>query len=61
MIDRAASRPPSFTEKSYYFGTNVPGKPRKYLLNAAGRPKLLSLIAEAKTSDYQPFVFSAIK
>jgi cation diffusion facilitator CzcD-associated flavoprotein CzcO len=61
MIDRAASRPPSFTEKSYYFGTNVPGKPRKYLLNAAGRPKLLSLIAESKTNGYQPFVFSAIK
>jgi cation diffusion facilitator CzcD-associated flavoprotein CzcO len=59
MIDRAASRPPSFTEKSYYFGTNVPGKPRKYLLNAAGRPKLLSLIAEAKDNNYAPFVFSA--
>jgi cation diffusion facilitator CzcD-associated flavoprotein CzcO len=57
MIDRAASRPPSFTEKSYYFGTNVPGKPRKYLLNAAGRPKLLSLIAESKAHDYEPFVF----
>jgi cation diffusion facilitator CzcD-associated flavoprotein CzcO len=61
MIDRAASRPPSFTEKSYYFGTNVPGKPRKYLLNAAGRPKLLSLITESKASGYTPFVFSAIK
>ena len=58
MIDRAARRPPSFTEKSYYFGTNVPGKPRKYLLNAAGRPKLLSLIAESKANDYNPFVFS---
>ncbi|HVW79389.1 MAG TPA: NAD(P)/FAD-dependent oxidoreductase [Mycobacteriales bacterium] len=57
MIDRAARRPPSFTEKSYYFGTNVPGKPRKYLLNAAGRPKLLALIAEAKANDYAPFVF----
>ncbi|HWA67926.1 MAG TPA: NAD(P)/FAD-dependent oxidoreductase [Mycobacteriales bacterium] len=57
MIDRAARRPPSFTEKSYYFGTNVPGKPRKYLLNAAGRPKLLALIAESKANDYQPFVF----
>jgi cation diffusion facilitator CzcD-associated flavoprotein CzcO len=58
MIDRAARRPPSFTEKSYYFGTNVPGKPRKYLLNAAGRPKLLSLIAESKANNYAPFVFT---
>ncbi|HEX3705784.1 MAG TPA: NAD(P)/FAD-dependent oxidoreductase [Mycobacteriales bacterium] len=58
MIDRAARRPPSFTEKSYYFGTNVPGKPRKYLLNAAGRPKLLSMIAEQKANDYNAFRFS---
>jgi cation diffusion facilitator CzcD-associated flavoprotein CzcO len=59
MIDRAARRPPSFTEKSYYFGTNVPGKPRKYLLNAAGRPKLLELFAASKADDYRPFRFSA--
>jgi hypothetical protein len=59
MIDRAARRPPSFTEKSYYFGTNVPGKPRRYLLNAAGRPKLLELFAESKADDYRPFRFSS--
>ena len=29
---------------SYYFGTNIPGKPRKYLLNSAGRPKLFKEI-----------------
>jgi cation diffusion facilitator CzcD-associated flavoprotein CzcO len=58
MIDRAARKPPSFGETSYYFGTNVPGKPRKYLLNAAGRPKLLSMISEIREADYKPFVFS---
>jgi cation diffusion facilitator CzcD-associated flavoprotein CzcO len=57
-IDKAARQPPSFGESSYYFGTNVPGKPRKYLLNAAGRPKLLELIAKSKANDFQPFVFT---
>src|SRR6185312_3573219 len=56
-LDKAARQPPSFGESSYYFGSNIPGKPRKYLLNAAGRPKLLELIAKSKANDYQPFVF----
>jgi cation diffusion facilitator CzcD-associated flavoprotein CzcO len=60
MIDRNALKAPSFGEASYYFGTNVPGKPKKYLLNSAGRPKLLSLIAAAKSDGFRPFVFSAI-
>ncbi|HVT65447.1 MAG TPA: NAD(P)/FAD-dependent oxidoreductase [Mycobacteriales bacterium] len=57
-IDKAAQQPPSFGESSYYFGTNIPGKPRKYLLNAAGRPKLLELIAKSRANDYKPFVLS---
>ena len=32
MVDRNARRAPSFGESSYYFGSNIPGKPRKYLL-----------------------------
>ncbi len=32
MIDRGATNSP-FGESSYFFGTNIPGKPRKYLLN----------------------------
>jgi cation diffusion facilitator CzcD-associated flavoprotein CzcO len=58
MIDRNARRAPSFGEASYYFGTNIPGKPRKYLLNAAGRPKLHSMIAEIRANDFKPFRFS---
>ena len=57
-IDKAAQQPPSFGKSSYYFGGNVPGKPRKYLLNAAGRPKLLELIAKCKANDFQPFVLT---
>jgi hypothetical protein len=58
MVDRGAASPLSFGEKSYYFGTNIPGKPRKYLLNSAGRPKLFSIIADVVANDYDSFTFS---
>jgi cation diffusion facilitator CzcD-associated flavoprotein CzcO len=58
MIDRAATRPPSFGTSSYYFGSNIPGKPRRYLLNALGRPKLFSVIDDVRASDYKPFRLS---
>jgi cation diffusion facilitator CzcD-associated flavoprotein CzcO len=48
----------SFTEKSYYFGTNVPGKPRRFLLNSGGRPKLFAEIARVKKTDYKAFRLS---
>ena len=55
MVDRWATKAPSFGESSYYFGTNIPGKPRKYLLNSAGRPKLLAEIAKVTATDYEAF------
>ena len=55
MVDRAATRAPSFGASSYYFGSNIPGKPRKYLLNSAGRPKLFAEIAEVVENDYKVF------
>jgi cation diffusion facilitator CzcD-associated flavoprotein CzcO len=58
MIDTAAKLPQSFGESSYYFGTNIPGKPRKYLLNAGGRPKLFKEIARVKANDYAAFILS---
>jgi len=58
MIDRWATRAPSFGEISYYFGSNIPGKPRKYLLNSAGRPKLFAEIDKVLESDYQAFRLS---
>jgi cation diffusion facilitator CzcD-associated flavoprotein CzcO len=58
MVDRWAVRPPSFGPDSYYFGANVPGKPRRYLLNAAGRPKLLADIAEQAATGYPAFRLS---
>ena len=58
MVDRWAVRPPSFGPSSYYFGSNIPGKPRKYLLNAGGRPKLFTEIADVRDNDYKAFRLS---
>ena len=55
MIDRAANQPPSFGKSSYFFGANVPGKPRRYLLNAGGRPKLFKEMARVKTDEWAAF------
>jgi cation diffusion facilitator CzcD-associated flavoprotein CzcO len=60
MIERNVARQ-SFTEKSYYFGTNVPGKPRRFLLNSGGRPKLHKEIAKIKSNDYKAFRLSTVQ
>jgi cation diffusion facilitator CzcD-associated flavoprotein CzcO len=59
MVDTiAAKSPATFGESSYFFGSNIPGKPRRYLLNSAGRPKLLSMIADIAENDYRTFTLS---
>jgi cation diffusion facilitator CzcD-associated flavoprotein CzcO len=60
MIDRGAESPLSFGEKSYYFGTNIPGKPKRYLLNSGGRPKFFSIVADTVTNDYDSFTLSKV-
>jgi cation diffusion facilitator CzcD-associated flavoprotein CzcO len=57
MVDRGASLGP-FGESSYFFGTNIPGKPRKYLLNSGGRPKLFKEVAAVRESEYAAFKLS---
>jgi hypothetical protein len=57
MIERNVALS-SFTDKSYYFGTNIPGKPRRYLLNSGGRPKLFKEIARVHETDYKAFRLS---
>jgi hypothetical protein len=42
-----------FKEVSYFYGSNIPGKPRRYLLNAAGRRKFLELIKATVESGYE--------
>ena len=46
-----------FTEKSYYYGTNVPGKPRRFLLNSGGRPKLFREIDRVRETNFEAFRF----
>jgi cation diffusion facilitator CzcD-associated flavoprotein CzcO len=58
MVDRGASQSP-FGEISYYFGSNIPGKPRRYLLNSGGRPKLFKEIARVRRTDYAAFRLSS--
>lgn len=57
MMDKAASRTP-FGTIGQYVGGNIPGKPRRYLLNAAGRPKLFEVIADVKATNYADFTLS---
>ena len=57
MVDRGAAAAP-FGERSYFFGSNIPGKPRKYLLNSGGRPKLFKEIARVIDTDYEAFHLS---
>jgi len=54
MIDRAAAATP-FGTIGQYVGGNVPGKPRRYLLNAAGRPKLHKEMARVRSSGFEAF------
>ena len=55
MVD-AGAQTASFTESSYFYGTNVPGKARRYLINPMGRPKLLEMMKDAVASEYQGFL-----
>jgi cation diffusion facilitator CzcD-associated flavoprotein CzcO len=54
MVDRAASMTP-FGTIGQYVGGNIPGKPKRYLLNAGGRPKLFKEIDRVKDTDYAAF------
>ena len=57
MVDAYATKGP-FSEKSYFFGNNIPGKPVRYLLNPAGRPKLLEELNDNRDHDFRAFAMS---
>ncbi|MCL9760039.1 NAD(P)/FAD-dependent oxidoreductase [Frankia sp. AiPa1] len=46
----------TFVEHGQYYGTNVPGKPRRFLLNPAGRPVLLRVMAKTIEGGYAGFL-----
>jgi cation diffusion facilitator CzcD-associated flavoprotein CzcO len=55
MVNTEAVRRSSFTESSYFYGANIPGKARRFLLNPLGRPKLLELMEAAVKNNYAGF------
>jgi cation diffusion facilitator CzcD-associated flavoprotein CzcO len=57
MVDRAAAMTP-FGTIGQYVGGNIPGKPKRYLLNAGGRPKLFKEIARVRDTGYEAFRLS---
>ena len=58
MTPRAAHQPPTFGKTSSFSGPTPPGNPRRYLLNAGGRPKLLKEMARVKSDDWAAFTLS---
>ena len=54
MVDKGAAKTP-FGTIGQYVGGNIPGKPKRYLLNAGGRPKLFEIIADTEATDYAAF------
>jgi cation diffusion facilitator CzcD-associated flavoprotein CzcO len=57
MVDRGAART-TFGTLGQYVGSNIPGKPRRYLLNTGGRVKLFEIIAATVADDYAAFEMS---
>jgi hypothetical protein len=48
----------SFLTSSYFYGSNIPGKPVRQLLNPTGRWTLQKLIAEVTENDFAAFRFA---
>ena len=57
MVDKGAAVT-TFGTIGQYVGSNIPGKPRRYLLNTGGRPKLFEISADVVANDYQAFEMS---
>ncbi|QND44404.1 NAD(P)/FAD-dependent oxidoreductase (plasmid) [Rhizobium lusitanum] len=60
MINSLATYTPFSPEHSYFFGSNIPGKPRKFLLNPAGRGMLFQVMAKSRESKFNTFAMSTV-
>lgn len=56
MVNTLAPHSMFSKDHSHYYGANIPGKPRRFLLNPGGRMKLDEMIAEVVASDYEGFL-----
>jgi cation diffusion facilitator CzcD-associated flavoprotein CzcO len=45
-----------FEERGQYYGGNTAGKPKVFLLNPGGKPKMLEAMEEAVSTDYKGFL-----
>jgi cation diffusion facilitator CzcD-associated flavoprotein CzcO len=59
MVDKGAAVT-TFGTIGQYVGSNIPGKPRRYLLNTGGRFKLFQISAEVVADDYRAYEMSKI-
>jgi len=53
MVDKGAAVT-TFGTVGQYVGSNIPGKPRRYLLNTGGRMKLFEIRDDVVANDYAP-------
>jgi cation diffusion facilitator CzcD-associated flavoprotein CzcO len=54
MVDKGAAVT-TFGTVGQYVGSNIPGKPRRYLLNTGGRMKLFEIRDDVVANDYRAF------
>src|SRR5262249_6802137 len=54
MVAAYSSKQP-FGEYSYFFGANIPGKPKRFLNNPGGRQLMKSMMADTIESRYDDF------
>ena len=57
MVDKGAAVT-TFGTIGQYVGSNIPGKPRRYLLNTGGRLKLFQISADVVADDYRAYEMS---
>ncbi|SFB01421.1 Predicted flavoprotein CzcO associated with the cation diffusion facilitator CzcD [Collimonas sp. OK607] len=58
MVSAMAAYSPFSPEHSYYFGSNIPGKPRTFLINPAGRGVLFDVMTKSRSSQFSTFTMS---
>jgi cation diffusion facilitator CzcD-associated flavoprotein CzcO len=59
MVDKGAAVT-TFGTVGQYVGSNIPGKPRRYLLNTGGRQKLFEIRADVVANDYRAYEMSKV-
>jgi cation diffusion facilitator CzcD-associated flavoprotein CzcO len=59
IMNAMAVYSPFSPEHSYYFGANIPGKPRKFLLNPAGRGLLFDVMGKSRQAGFASFSMSS--